>query len=284
MESNIKDITVIVPIHKLDDVTEKLFDNAVKSIHSQVTEIKPKLLVVIPQDNDFEDKIKTIVFSYAELSLDIDNIEFDIAINTGETDFCNQINYGVSQITTKYFSILEFDDEYSKTYFKNVDEYITAYPDVKGFLMTTILTDPQNNGLQFANENPWSNGFTEQLGFLDMTALGQYYYYMLGGAIIEKDAFEEVGGLKSDIKLYFTLEFLLRFVHNDNKVMSIPKLGYKHMYDREGSLFKEYKNPVTGMTKPEEVEYYLEAAKNEYFFNPKIFNREIKYVDTNVPA
>jgi hypothetical protein len=55
--------------------------------------------------------------------------------------------------------------------------------------------------------------------------------------------------------------------------MSIPRIGYKHMNLREGSIFWNYKNGDSIIT-PNEVKFWVDAAKKEYFF---IHDRAIKY-------
>ncbi len=42
--------------------------------------------------------------------------EIEIVENSGETDFCSQINLGIKNCNTEWFSIFEVDDEYKKTW------------------------------------------------------------------------------------------------------------------------------------------------------------------------
>ena len=55
--------------------------------------------------------------------------------------------------------------------------------------------------------------------------------------------------------------------------MTIPKLGYKHVNLREGSIFWNYKNAENRLT-DDEVRFWIESAKKEYFF---IHDRAIKF-------
>jgi hypothetical protein len=55
--------------------------------------------------------------------------------------------------------------------------------------------------------------------------------------------------------------------------MTIPKIGYKHMNLREGSIFWNYKNG-DDIISPDEVKFWVESAKKEFFF---INDRAIKY-------
>ena len=76
--------------------------------------------------------------------------------------------------------------------------------------------------------------------------------------------------MKESIKLSFINEFLLRFTFNSCKVMIIPKLGYKHINNREGSLFDQYKKELS----MDESRWWLSLAKKEYFH---VNDRNVSY-------
>lgn len=266
-KEELSNITVIVPIYELNETVNTLLEVAIKSIFKQ--NVTPRLSFVLPKT--LHKELEKVIKNFKDL-----DFKYETIINDGDTDFCNQINYGVSKIETEFFSILELDDEYSDTYFKNVKTYMEAYPNVNGFIPVTILVDSDSNALGFVNESVHASQFGEKAGFLDTNSLLQYNEYVISGGVFKKEAFEEVGGLKSNIKLFFIYEFLLRFVNNDFSVMSIPKLGYKHTMGRKNSLFDQYKDPETGIT-PKEAIFYLETAKKEYHFNPNEIERDIIY-------
>jgi hypothetical protein len=56
--------------------------------------------------------------------------------------------------------------------------------------------------------------------------------------------------------------------------MSVPKIGYKHLNLREDSLFWIYKNDENSKLKENEVKFWLDTAKKEFFFKNK---RDVKY-------
>ena len=74
--------------------------------------------------------------------------------------------------------------------------------------------------------------------------------------------------MPSNIKLTFIIEFFLRLTYNDYQVKVIPKLGYKHTNQREGSLFVDYKKELS----EDDSNFWLKTAKKEYFF---VEDREI---------
>ena len=96
--------------------------------------------------------------------------------------------------------------------------------------------------------------------------------------VIKKSTYENLGGFKPSIRLTFVYEFLLRLTYNSANIMTIPRIGYKHMNLREGSIFWNYKNGEQRVT-DDEVRFWLESAKKEHFF---VDDRNIKYEPTNV--
>ena len=98
----------------------------------------------------------------------------------------------------------------------------------------------------------------------------QYQNFQTSGMVFKKSLVEDFGGFKQSIKLTFIYEFLLRMTFKDVKVMVIPKFGYKHVNQRNGSLFANYKQSID----PVEARWWLATAKKEYYF-PK--DRKITY-------
>ncbi len=190
--------------------------------------------------------------------------------NDGETDYCSQVNFGVSAAKSEWVSVLEYDDEYAKIWFKNVVEYRDAHSNVDLFL--PIVIDVDNNGqfIGFTNEAVWANSFSDELGVLDNNALLAYQNFNIDGMVIRKSTFEEMGKLKPSLKLTFIYEFLLRLTFKDVRVMTIPKFGYKHVNQRPDSLFASYKETMN----QSEAKWWLQTAKKEYYFQN---DRKITY-------
>ena len=80
------------------------------------------------------------------------------------------------------------------------------------------------------------------------------------------------------MKLTFVYEFLLRMSYNSVQIMTIPRIGYKHMNMREGSIFWNYKFGENKITE-DEVAFWIDSAKKEHFF---IEDRNINYQPENV--
>lgn len=260
-------ISIILPVHELNEVTKPMFANAIKSVTEQT--LRPdELVIVAPKGSETLNYIKSFDFGDYKKSV-------VIAENDGETDFASQVNFGVTNTTTEWFSILEFDDEYANIWFKNVVEYKKAHTNVDLFMPIIIDVDSIGNFIGFTNEAVWANSFSDELGILDNSALLTYQNFNIDGMVIRKSTYEEFGGFKPSIKLTFIYEFLLRMTFKDVKVMVIPRFGYKHVNQREGSLFSSYKETLD----PIEARWWLSTAKKEYYF-PN--DRKITYEDSNV--
>jgi len=258
-------ITVILPIHKMDENVSSYLEKAIKSIEQQ--KVKPdELLVVVPKG--------------LSINLPESSVNTTIVENKGESDFCSQINFGVEHTKTEYFSILEFDDEYSKIWFDNVVKYIKAYNEVDVYLPIVLDVSTEGRFLHFTNEPVWAKDFSDKLGFLDNDSLLNFPSFQLSGSVIKVESFKAVGKLKPSIKLQFVYEFLLRMSYYDKKMMTIPKLGYKKTNMRPDSLFFNYYNGIEGeRVDSVEARFWFNTARKECYFKN---DRGIKFDRENV--
>lgn len=257
-------LSVILPIKSsLVKDFDTYFNGAIESIKNQrvpcselvIVQTKEETLTKYLDDFDFGDlNITKVVFG-------------------GEPSFAEQVNVGVKAAKSEWVSILEFDDEYSSIWFKNVKEYIHHYPDSDAFLPIVVDTDSNNNYAGMTNEAAFASNFAQDLGILTNSMLMDYQNFQTSGMVIKKRAFEDAGGFKPSIKLTFVYEMLLRLTYNSVKIMVIPKIGYKHLNMREGSIFWNYKFGSDKMG-DDEVKFWLQTAKKEYFFTQ---DRNLKY-------
>ena len=126
-----KDITILIPVHKFNDTVAPLLKKAIDSVIDCQTEYKDKLVtwVVCPKS------IENDISSSGEL-YDVRD-KFSIISHDGNTDYCSQINFAVDKVETDFFSILEFDDEYYYKWFKIVKEYYYGNESVSVFFNVT---------------------------------------------------------------------------------------------------------------------------------------------------
>ena len=264
-----KDISVVLPIasSKHKNFME-LFTNAIVSIKNQSSQ--PKELVLVHSN---EESLVSILNEFDFSGLTVNMVE-----NKGQTDFASQMNLGVEKSTSEWVSFLEFDDEYASIWFKNVQTYIEAHPNVNGFLSLVVDVDDKGTFAGFTNEASFAASMNTEIGFLTNEVLLDYQNFQSAGMVIKKETYQESGGFKPSLKLTFVYEFLLRLTYNSVKLMTIPRIGYKHLNMREGSIFWNYKNGTNRVTE-DEVRFWLDTAKKEHFF---IEDRNIKYEPVSV--
>jgi len=258
------DVSVILPIDSAKNVMfNELFNRAITSITTQIVPINE--LVIVHTD---EELLKNTLDNF-----DFSGLTVTLVENKNEFDFPTQVNIGVKHAKSKWVSILEFDDEYSNIWSKNVKEYMNYYPDVQAFLPIVVDVDEKGVFVGFTNEACFAANITQELGILSNEVLQTYQNFQISGMVIQKEMFEKFGKLKSNIKLTFGYEFFLRMTQNSVNFMTVPRIGYKHTNFRNGSLFWNYKNGTERLYE-DEVRFWIESAKKEYFF---INDRAIKY-------
>ena len=231
---------------------------------------------------NFYNDVKLLIVTSKEISskikIESEKLEIKIITNEGLTDFCNQINLGIENCDTEWFSILEVDDEYRPCWIKSMNDYINENPKVEVFLPLVRDINAEGVFLKYTNEAPWAYGFTEKQGFLERDALLEYQSFQTSGALYKTSVVKEFGGFKDNIKLTFGYEFLLRLSHNNVVIMTIPKVGYQHVNFREDSLFWTYMNSEKEKMNVNEVKFWTETAKKEFFLKNK--RDDIIYVET----
>lgn len=255
-----KNITVILPVHRIEDSYRVMLDNAIKSVEQFHEDVK--LMIVCPPS------VKSELTNISEV------LEVNVVTNNSKTDFCSQVNLGIEKCDTEWFSILEIDDEYKPIWLKSTNEYVKTYTDVDVFLPVVKDINTDGNFVSFTNESTWAYGFTEKQGVLDNEVLLDFQNYQISGGLYRTQVIKDNGSLKENIKLTFGYEFLLRLTHNNIKVMTVPRVGYQHLNFREDSLFWSYKNDDTNKVSEDEAKFWLETAKKEFFFKNK---RDVNY-------
>lgn len=253
-------ITIIIPVHEFNKEVKTYLTKAIESVY-----VQEKL--------DFE----IVMVGHGEIMSDLNKNYNDEKItlltNTGNSEYCEQINFAVKNINTKYFSILAFDDVYSGTWFKNVEKYIKNMPEYSIFLPIVNFKDTENKEIGAVNEIIWSMSFADEMGVIDENILQSYHDFSPNGGVFRTDDFVEVGMLKPSIKLSFWYEFLLRAANQSLKIFVIPKNGYLQTIGREGSIL----NLIDKSMDEDERTWWVELAGKEYYFKQE---RKEKYVYT----
>lgn len=252
-------LSIIIPVHVFNDAVSGYLEKSIQSVVKQrdVEDKLPTIVMVYPKEIDND--IKNLVKKFE------DQVNVEYVINEDDTDYQSQVNLAVDSLNSKYFAVLEFDDELSSTFVKNGYKYIETYDDIDIFLPMIIEVNTNNEGIKLTNESVWSQQFVGdngEMGYLNADCFKESTDFKLSGAIINKESFKSVGGYKKNIKLTFMYEFLLRAINNTCKIFTIPKISYKHLNGRENSLFDEYQKnmPIN------ERKFWFDVAAKEYNF------------------
>jgi hypothetical protein len=262
-------ISVILPIKSgkaLDFDT--FFEKAIQSVKNQKEHVNE--LIIVHCD---EDKLMSVLNTFDFTDLNVVLEKWD-----KEPNFADQVNRGVEISKSNWCSIMEFDDEYSNIWFKNAKKYMDIYTDVDVFLPIVVDVDDKMVFAGFTNEATFAQNISNEMGYLNNETLQNYQNFQISGMVFKKDMFMEVGKIKSNIKLTFGYELFLRITHNSKKIMTIPKIGYRHINLREGSIFWNYKNGDQKLSE-QEARFWIESAKKEYFFTSQ---RDIKYETSEI--
>jgi hypothetical protein len=260
-----KDLVVIIPLHEYNNDVEALLSKAVESV--------PKELEIrISCENGLSADIKKAYKKHNNVVI-YESEEAD-----APSDFCNLVNQAVGD--SVWFSILEYDDEFSPIWFDNFKKYVDFYSDISVFLPLEDLIDASDNKfIGIGNEAPWASSFSNEIGFIDLDCLQNFFDFYLTGSIFNTADWEEVGGLKPSIKLTFWYEWLLRATYKGKKIYVIPKVGYIHKLGRPGSIIEVYKNTVN----EKESNFWVNVARKDYFYKNQ--REESKYIyDANQKA
>jgi glycosyltransferase involved in cell wall biosynthesis len=266
--NNTLSLSVILPIKsaKAKDFDE-YFEKAILSLKNQQVGFE-ELVIVHSQEQSLIDLLNSYDFG----DLNVTKLLWD-----QEPNYANQVNFGIKNAKGTWISLFEFDDEYSSIWFKNVKKYVESFPEVQMFLPVVVETDEKGLFAGFTNEATFAANFSQEMGILTNDTLQEYQNFQTAGSVIKKSVIEDFGGFKPSIKLTFIYEFLLRLTYNSVSVMTIPRLGYKHVNLREGSIFWNYKFGDSKMVE-DEVKFWIQTAKREYFFTD---DRSIKYQSEN---
>lgn len=258
-------LSIILPIKStLAKDFDTYFESAIKSLTIQKTTFN-ELIIVHTQEEQLVTKLKNYDFE----SLNVKLVEY-----IGEPSFQKQISFGVEHAESQWVSFFEFDDEYSNIWFDNVLKYSEIYPDVDAFLPIVVDVDNKGTFAGFTNEATFAANFSQEMGYLTNETLQDYQNFQTAGSVIKKQVIEDFGGFKPSVKLTFVYEFLLRLTHNGVRIMTVPKAGYQHVNLREDSLFWKYKNEEKMILSENEVKFWLDTAKKEFFFKNK---RDVNY-------
>ena len=165
-------LSVILPIKSSKARNfDEYFEKAITSIKTQSIEVEELVIV-----HSSEESLVTFLNNYDFESLNVVKLLWD-----KDPNYCEQVNYGISNSKGTWISLFEFDDEYSSIWFKNVKKYVDSYPNVQAFLPVVVETDEKGMFAGFTNEGTFAANFTQEMGFLTNETLQDYQNFQTAG-------------------------------------------------------------------------------------------------------
>lgn len=108
-------LSVILPIKSANAIDfADYFEKCILSLKNQ--QISFEELIIVHSE---EEKLIKFLEEF-----DFGDITVRGLIWNHEPNFANQVNYGIENAKTEWVTILEFDDEFSAIWFKNVHKYM----------------------------------------------------------------------------------------------------------------------------------------------------------------
>lgn len=261
-----KDITIIIPVLSAQLHSDELVKavESVKVCQKYYTDGELKVIIVTEPDT----KVDYVAFG---------GIKYKYIVNkTGACDYCSQINFAVKNVDTEFFSILEYDDTYAKKWFNMFNNYYLSNEGVSVFLPINVVHNAKTDEYEFVNDIIWSNGFANELGYIDFDCLQASASFNLTGGIFRTSDWL---GYKPSIEVAFNYEYLLRSTNKEQKIFVIPKEGYHHEIFGETSLSTHY---LENITENDSMKWF-ELAKKEYVFDEDR-HKGIANIKENEPA
>lgn len=256
-------ITFIVPLHKYNKEVKKYLTNAINSVKSFKSD---SVFYSFIGPSEIHDDVKRFVEENG-----IENIS-NIHKNEN-TDVYVQINQAVKFCLTPYFSVLEFDDTFNEYWLDEFESYSKENNDASIYMPIVELVNTEGKIGGFVNEIAWASSFSaEELGYLDLECLKAFMDFNVTGSIIKTEDFISVGCLKPSLKVAAWYEFLMRMSNNNKNIYVVPKVGYNHLVERDGSYMKIMSSEI-------DVDYgqwLIKTAQEEYKYHEE---RKISYTE-----
>jgi len=217
-------------------------------------------------------------------------------IKTNADNFSKIFNEGFNYSLDnnyEFYSVIEQEDSFAIHWFNTTMIYFDENPNISVFV-PLIRNNVNGTFSGFINEASMVEGLAEEFGQYDIALLLRYNVINPLGAVYKVSSIKEYSEQKSDgkfypykesIKITHSYEFFLRMIYNDLKIKTIPRIGYElKLINKNIYLSTSSKTPQNiaiiptekGGINVKELQFYLELAKKEYFFDTDrnvIFNQ-----------
>jgi len=183
----------------------------------------------------------------------------------------------------EFMSIVEKYDIIGLNWFKLANEYQKENEDTGIFF--PLIRNTINgvfNGLM--NEAPWAEGLVEEAGKVDLGLLNRFNCMLPIGAVYRISAILEYSEqkekyyypFKESFEISHYYEFFLRMIYEDVESISIPRINYEIRVEGQPKKYNRVSCKIppnlsvipteNGGYTQQEIQFWLELAKKEYFY------------------
>ena len=118
-----KELTIIVPLVEYKEEYKELYENALNSVAEG--DVREEVSIIFVGPSSSINVVKEFNFGAREVLY----LE-----NSKNTELPFQINKAVKDVKTEYFSVLEFDDNYTSFWFNEVEKYLGLVDNISLYL------------------------------------------------------------------------------------------------------------------------------------------------------
>ena len=215
------DVTIIMPLKKLNKADEKHFTKAITSIENLREKDNVGLLLVGPS-KILEKAEEIFKKTKSKISYELLPIE--------DTNIAVQINQAALSCASKYFSVMEITDTYTNNWLTSIEPFMKANLSKSVYLTVIGVVNSDGKQEYFGNEMGWNPSYVnDNLGQITEEAIKAYPDFIFHGGLINTADFLSVHGLKASMKIVMWYEFALRLLRKGKEIYVVPKIGYLHI-------------------------------------------------------
>ena len=257
-------VSIVIPVYNGSNYMAEAIDSALAQTYDNIE------VIVVNDGSKDEGKSDEIARSYG------DKIRYFPKENGGSS---SALNEGIKNMQGQWFSWLSHDDLYYKDKVKNQVEYLNnlidsgiAEEDLYKHILFTACDFINGEGKlikksRFENEKALSDKISALKGNEYLICEPTKYNFYGCGCLINKKAFDEVGGFDEKLRLINDLDMWYRLYAGKFKLHYMPEaltIGRIHKGQISRSIGFSYHNPEQDMLWKRSLKYLSDNCKGNY--------------------
>lgn len=257
-------VSIVIPVYNGSNYMAEAIDSALAQTYDNIE------VIVVNDGSKDEGKSDEIARNYG------DKIRYFPKENGGSS---SALNEGIKNMQGQWFSWLSHDDLYYKDKVKNQVEYLNnlidsgiAEEDLYKHILFTACDFINGEGKlikksRFENEKALSDKISALKGNEYLICEPTKYNFYGCGCLINKKAFDEVGGFDEKLRLINDLDMWYRLYAGGFKLHYMPEaltIGRIHKGQISRSIGFSYHNPEQDMLWKRSLKYLSDNCKGNY--------------------